>query len=125
MITALIVFVIVVSILLIIFCRNRRGLNEVGFSAVFILIWFLLIGFLDLTIRVFKENEFDVYKAEREAFIQAVEYGRENGSTLENATITLKVVEYNEYLAAKQADNKHFLLDPYISDRFDTLKPIQ
>lgn len=57
---------------------------------------------------------------EREAFRTTLSEARKNGSELENATILLRLAEWNEWTVKVKSDNE-FWFDIYLPDAVDTM----
>ena len=62
---------------------------------------------------------------EREAFIETIEYSRDNQDRFEKAAITKEIAEWNKELAAAKYKNKTLYFDVYYDDRVDELEYIK
>ena len=92
----------------------------IGFIVIFILL--LILHVLHWSLSSYNYN---IFVTKRNAFIETLNYARENESKFELASITHEVSEWNKDLAEMKYDNNVFLLKTYIDDRVDNLKPIR
>lgn len=69
--------------------------------------------------------EYERFMVRRSAFEQTLNECRLNGNQYETAAIVKEVSEWNESLAENKLDNSKFLMETYVDDRFESLKPIK
>ena len=69
--------------------------------------------------------EYERFVVCRNAFEQTLSECRKNGNQYETATIVKEVSDWNQKLAENKLDNSKFLMDTYVDDRFEQLKPIK
>jgi len=84
--------------------------------------FYLLIHILLWSIASYEYNKFST---KRKAFVETLQYARENESKFELASITREVSEWNQQLASSKYDNSVFLLKDYVDDRISSLEPIR
>ena len=68
---------------------------------------------------------YDKFVVRRNAFEQTLNECRLNGNQYETAAIVKEVSDWNQQLAENKLDNSKFLMDTYVDDRFEQLKPIK
>ena len=68
---------------------------------------------------------YELFIEERDAFEKTLKDFRDEGRELETATVVKSVTIWNQKLAKYKYQNKTFLLDQYIDDRIELLKPIK
>jgi hypothetical protein len=69
--------------------------------------------------------DYNQFVTKRQAFVETLEYARENKSQFELASINREVSEWNQQLASAKYDNNVFLLKDYVDDRIASLEPIR
>lgn len=69
--------------------------------------------------------DYNKFVTKRQAFVETLQYARENESKFELASITREVSEWNQQLASSKYDNSVFLLKDYVDDRISSLEPIR
>ena len=91
-----------------------------------ILISVLIIIFLMIHIPTWlcSSYKYQMHLTERNSFIESLQTARANKNSIELASISKDIIEYNKNLAILKFENKG-LLDCYIDDRIIELKPIK
>lgn len=93
------------------------GLLLIIFGVTYLIIHSLAFGL--------KSYEYELFVVKREAFVESLNYARENKLEYESMAILKEITVWNQELAEAQYDNKTLFLDQYIDDRVETLKPIK
>jgi len=84
-------------------------------------LWFIMHIILWAT----SSYSYNVFLVKRESFVKTLESARKNKSQFELTSLTIEISNWNQQLASNKYDNTLFLLDDYIDDRIDNLKPIE
>lgn len=99
--------------------------NRYGILGGFLITIFGVLFILHVILISISSYEYEQYVVQRDAYVSTLQESRANGSELETAAVMKGVAEWNIMLASAQYTNSLILLDPYIDDRIDSLKPIK
>jgi hypothetical protein len=117
--------VTIILVALIAFGLWKERTDDYGTDYILLVLFSSAVLFFHLLFVGLASFDHGEFVAKRNAFESTLQNARESGSEMESAAILKEVSEWNQRLASRQFSNSQLLLDPYIDDRIDNLKPIK
>jgi predicted ferric reductase len=121
--------IILITLLLILFISlmaAKRSYNDhIEFLGTLIAIVSVLYLIFHILLWSFSSVNYNLFVTRRQAFAETLERARQDNNSLELASISREISEFNQILAQLKYENSLFFLQDYVDDRFMDLEPIR